>query len=287
LGSGAATVAVPALIRRRFSETESVGALALVASLEAIVPAGGPVLGVVFVTVFDWRTSFVVIAVAAFLLLFFVNRIVGKEEARKVPQELSSALSILRNMQFLRHCLAYSCMFGALLMVVASGPYLVTHWYGRPIEGFAILQICGVAGFMFGARYGARQVARHGVEWMVRMGTWCLAACGVIMLASALADLRSMTALIIAWVLFCYGLGLRGPSSMSRALSLATEGHGKAAGVLMFTAFAGTSLATMAVAPFLELGLLPVAGLLLVLVVASALLVPELMARPREATIPR
>lgn len=287
LGSGAATVAVPAMIRRRFAETEAVGALALVASLEAIVPAAGPVLGVAFVSLLDWRASFFVIGAVAFGLVFFVNRIVGKDTRQDQADQGTPSLAVLKNMQFLRNCLAYACMFGALLMVVASGPYLVTHWYGRPIEGFAVLQIFGVGGFMFGARFGAKQVAQHGVEWMVRMGTFCLAACGLIMLACALADFRSMTALVVAWMLFCYGLGLRGPSSMSRALSLVGEGHGKAAGVLMFAAFAGTSLATMAVAPFLEYGLMPVAVLLLALVAASALLVPELMARPREAAIPR
>lgn len=287
LGSGAATVAVPAIIRRRFNETEAVGAIALVASLEAIVPAGGPVLGVAFLTLWDWRASFIAIAVVAFALLFFVSRIIGNGAHTHVRHEGQSAFAIVKNVQFLRHCLAYSCMFGALLMVVASGPVLVTQWYGRPIEGFAVMQICGVAGFMFGARYGAKQVATHGVEWMVRMGTLALAACGVIMLACALADFRSLTALIVAWVFFCFGLGLRGPSSMSRALSLAAEGHGKAAGVLMFLAFAGTSLATMAVAPFLHYGLLSVAILLLILVAASALLVPELIARPRAALTPR
>lgn len=46
LGSGAATVAVPALIRRRFGETEAVGVLAMVATLDSVVPAAGPVLGV-------------------------------------------------------------------------------------------------------------------------------------------------------------------------------------------------------------------------------------------------
>jgi predicted MFS family arabinose efflux permease len=278
LGSGAATVVVPAMIRRRFGESDAVGAIALVASLEAIVPAGGPVLGVAFVTLLDWRASFVVIALVAFCLLFFVSRIVGMDVPKTASGGQTQALAVFRNAQFLRHCLAYSCMFGALLMVVASGPYLVTQWYGQPIEGFAVLQIFGVGGFMLGARFGAKQVARYGVEWMVRMGTWCLAACGIIMLACALADYRSLTALVFAWVLFCYGLGLRGPSSMSRALSLVSDGHGTAAGVFMFTAFAGTSLATMAVAPFLEYGLLPVAVLLMALVIASALLVPELMA---------
>lgn len=129
---------------------------------------------------------------------------------------------------------------------------------------------------MLGARAGLRSVARLGIEKLARRGTLGQAA-AAIMLAGAIMDARSMAALIEAWALFCWGLGMRGPSSLSRALSLVHDAHGKAAGLLMFTAFAGTSLATLAEAPFLERGLMPVVLLLAVLVAASALLVPELL----------
>lgn len=277
LGSGAATVAVPALIRRRFSETESVGALAMVATLESIVPAAGPVLGVAVLAISDWRTSFVLIALAAFILLFFTRRIVG----HSVPKQASDqrpGWRAVANGPFLRHCAAYACMFGALLMFVSSAPVVVTGWYGQAITSFAVLQVCGVLAFMMGARQGMRSVARLGIEALVLRGTAGQAAAGLIMLACAASGFKSIIALCVAWGLFCWGLGMRGPSSMSRALSLVSDGHGKAAGLLMFAAFAATSLATMAVAPWLEHGLMPVALLLTVLVAASAALVPELFA---------
>lgn len=285
LGSGAATVAVPALIRRRFGETEAVGALALVATLESIVPAAAPVLGVALLGLLGWRTGFVLIALAAFILLFFAGRIVG--HSVNTSTHAGSVRDIVTNGRFLRHCAAYACMFGALLMFVSSAPILVTGWYAQPITAFAVLQVCGVLAFMMGARHGTRSVARLGIEALVRRGTLAQAGAGIIMLACAAADLRSMAALCVAWALFCWGLGVRGPSSMSRALSLVSDGHGKAAGLLMFAAFAATSLATMAVAPWLEHGLLPVALLLTGLVAASAALVPELFAgfpRPRHET---
>jgi predicted MFS family arabinose efflux permease len=276
LGSGAATVAVPALIRRRFGETEAVGALAMVATLESIVPAAGPVLGVALLGLLNWRASFVLIALAAFILLFSAGRIVGHAIKPAPSSRAGPVWRIAANDRFLRHCAAYACMFGALLMFVSSAPILVTDWYALPISAFAVLQVCGVLAFMVGARQGTRSVARLGIDALVRRGTLGQAGAGVIMLACAVADLRSIVAVCVAWVLFCWGLGMRGPSSMSRALSLVPDGHGKAAGLLMFVAFAVTSLATMAVAPWLEYGLLPVALLLTGLVAASAALVPEL-----------
>jgi MFS family permease len=282
LGSGAATVAVPALIRRRFGETEAVGALALVATLESIVPAAGPVVGVALLGLLGWRASFVLIALAAFILLFFAGRIVGHAVKPDTPAQGGRAWSLVANGRFLRHCAAYACMFGALLMFVSSAPILITGWYAQPIAAFAVLQVCGVLAFMLGARQGARSVARLGIEALVRRGTLGQAGAGIIMLACAAADLRSMVAACVAWALFCWGLGLRGPSSMSRALSQVRDGHGKAVGVLMFAAFTATSLATMSVAPWLEYGLLPVALLLTGLVAASAALVPELFLSQRE-----
>lgn len=278
LGSGAATVAVPALIRRRFGETEAVGVLAMVATLESVVPAAGPVLGVALLGLLGWRTSFVLIALAAFLLLFFAGRIVGHAVKPDASAHAGPVWGIVANGRFLRHCAAYACMFGALLMFVSSAPILVTSWYAQPITAFAVLQVCGVLAFMVGAHHGTRAVARLGIEALVRSGTLGQAGAGVIMLACAAADFRSMVAVCVAWVLFCWGLGMRGPASMSRALSLVRDGHGKAAGLLMFAAFATTSLATMAVAPWLEYGLLPVALLLTGMVAASAALVPELFA---------
>lgn len=276
LGSGAATVVVPALLRRRFGETEAVGALAMVATLESIVPAAGPVLGVALLGLLGWRANFVLIALAAYIVMFFAGRIIGHAGKPDTYSGPGPGWGILTNICFLRHCAAYACMFAALLMFVSSAPVLVTSWYAQPVIAFAVLQVCGVLAFVVGARQGTRSAADLGIEAVVRRGTLGQSGAGIIMIACAAAELRSMAALGVAWALFCWGLGLRGPALMARALSLVRDGHGKAAGMMMFVAFATTSLVTMLVAPWLEYGLLPVALLLVGLVAVSAALVPDL-----------
>jgi DHA1 family bicyclomycin/chloramphenicol resistance-like MFS transporter len=275
LGAGAATVAVPALIRRRFSETEAVGAMAVVAMAESVIPALGPVAGAALVMLADWRYAFWIIAALALALAPMVSRIVSTHVVHAVPPAAGAEApqALLHNRPFLRYAFSYALMFGALLMFVASAPYLVTYWLGHEVSSFAALQICGVACFMLGATRGAKAVQRHGVEKLVRIGVMLQLASGIGMTALALLDLRSLIAMIVCWALFCCGLGVRGPATMSRALSLAQQHAGKAAGLLMFLAFAATSAATMAAAPLLERGLLPVALLLTGLVLASAALV--------------
>ena len=291
LGAGAATVAVPALIRRRFSEKDSVGAMSLVATVESTIPALGPVIGAAIVLQWGWRVSFYLIALAAVVLLPVVSRIVraGGQGPVHVPVPVAAGAARFAP-GFLRHALSYAAMFAALLMFVASAPHLVSGWLGSAISGFALLQLFGVGGFMAGAALGARGARKAGVESMVRAGSALQLLAGLLMLACAAVDLRSLPLLIAAWVLFCGGLGLRGPSLMSRTLSLANGSAGVAAGLAMTLAFGATAAATMAVAPFLGLGLYPVAIALCLLVVASMALTPEMLGNPaatRPVTQPR
>jgi MFS family permease len=283
LGAGAATVAVPALIRRRFDEADAVKALAMVAMAESTIPALGPVAGAAIVLYADWRSTFWLIAGLSLLLLPLVARIVGQTPAATAaaPRATSGRRGyapLLRNRVYLRYAMSYAVMFGALLMYVASAPVLVTHALGLGIEAFAILQICGVLAFMAGASVAVRRVKQFGQQWLVRAGTLLQCAAGGGLMGMALAGLsgtRGLALLAVLAALFCGGLGLRGPATMGGALHAAGEDAGKGAGLLMFLAFACVAGATQLVAPFLHHGFLPLGGLLFAMVLASALLLPR------------
>lgn len=274
LGAGAATVAVPALIRRRFSETDSVGAMAVVATVESTIPALGPILGAAIVLYWDWRWSFYLIAALALALLPVVSRIVKGAPPPVRDTRVAPASTVLSSWAFVRHALSYAAMFAALLMFVASAPHLVTLWLATDISKFALLQLCGVAAFMVGATAGTRLVYAYSIEKTMLTGCALQILAAALMLGYGLADTPSLAGLVGAWAAFCAGLGLRGPSLMSRTMSLALENPGKAAGLLMATSFGATALATMLVAPYLDGGLFPVAVGVAGLVLVSVALVP-------------
>jgi MFS family permease len=281
MGAGAATVAVPALIRRRFNEADAVKALAMVAMAESTIPALGPVAGAAIVLYAGWRTTFWLIAAMSLLLLPLVARIVGRAPAAAAAAGAQAVqrgyAPLLRNRLYLRYALSYAAMFGALLMYVASAPVLVTHALGLGIEAFAILQICGVLAFMAGASAAVRMVKRVGRHWLANTGTLLQCAAGAGLVAMALAGTtgtRGLAVLALLAALFCGGLGLRGPATMGGALQAAGEDAGKGAGLLMFLSFACVAGATQLVAPFLHHGLLPLGVLLFAMVGASALLLP-------------
>lgn len=279
LGAGAATVAVPALIRRRFDEADAVKALAMVAMAESTIPAIGPVAGAAIVLYADWRTTFWLIAAMSLLLLPLVARIVGQAPAPAAIRPAPGGYApLLRNRHYMRYALSYAVMFGALLMYVASAPVIVTQALGLGIEAFAILQICGVLAFMAGATAAVKLVKRLGQRWLMRSGTLLQFVAGAGLMGMGLAGLagtRGLAALAVLAALFCCGLGLRGAATMGGALQAAGEDAGKGAGLLMFLSFACVAGATQLVAPFLHYGLLPLGALLFALVSASALLLPR------------
>lgn len=277
LGAGAATVAVPVLLRKKFNDADAVRSFSIVAMTESIIPALGPVAGSLVVAYADWRMTFWIVAALTLALVPAVSSIVaaGGQQRVKTPGASASFMPVLHNTDFLRHAFSYALMFGALLMFVASAPQIVTGWLDRPVRDFAVLQIFGVAGFIIGATGGGKLAHQKRIGLLLTSGVYVqLVACVIFVLLAA-ADMRSFTGLTVAWVLYCAGLGLRGPVTMTLALTVAHELAGKASGMLMFFAFAVSAIATILVAPLLD-SLLPLAGGLSLMVGASVLILPRM-----------
>lgn len=286
LGAGAATVVVPVLIRKQFSEADAVKSIAVVAMAESVIPAAGPVAGAVVIAYADWRLTFWLVALPTLLLLPVISAIVA-DGRRPAPQTAAASWSfgpVLRNVAFMRYALSYALMFGALLAFVASAPHIATDWLGQPVSAFAFLQVCGVAAFMLGAAGGGRLAQGRGADLPIAAGVWTQAASCAALVLLAWTDLRSLAGVATAWAVFCAGLGMRGPSTMARALSAGSALAGKASGLLMFLAFAVSSVATMLVAPLLEDGLLLLALVMSAMVLASAALLPRTRTCPAHTS---
>lgn len=293
LGAGAATVAVPALLRKRSSDAAAIQSIALVGMAESIIPALGPVAGTLVISHGNWRWTFWIVALLTFLLMPLVSRIVSRNASSlsnilatdgtnagngtnvgNVSAANASYMPLFKNRSFMHLAIGYALMFSALLMFVASAPQIITSWLHHSIGGFAVMQICGVTAFILGASASGRLAHRLAARHLARAGAWLQIAGGILFILLATAAVRSLPLMIACWVVFCIGLGIRAPVLMVQALSVAHELAGKASGLLMFLAFSLSSLATILIAPLLDYGLLPVALALTVLSIASAWIIP-------------
>jgi MFS family permease len=274
IGGGAATVVVPVLLRRRCSDTDAVRALSWVSMAESAIPAAAPVVGTLILLRADWRFCFWLIAVLAVLLIPFVLKI-GDDEALPHRDEPANYLLLLRHPDFLRNATFYGLSFGALVTFVASAPHLIHQWLQQGPAVFVVMQICGVSGFMLGAARGGPAVQRYGADRIMRIGGWmqllatlALALLGALAFRHA-AAMTTMIAMIIAWAVFCAGLGLRGPAAMTRTLSVPPALTTLASGFLMFMALVLSGIGTQIAGFLLPYGMLPVALLMMAMIVVS------------------
>lgn len=273
LGVGAATVVVPSLIRQRFSDRDTVRAMSWLGIAESLVPAVGPIAGTALLSLTDWRASFWIVAGLALVLTPFALRSVP-EQRRPVGGETSLGyMVLLREPAYVGYALGHALCFAALLTFVASAPQVVQVWLRAEPQTFAILQALGVSAFVVSASQSGRLTASYGIDRLIAAGVVLQVVATAAMLALALLEARSATALMATWVLFCGALGLRGPATMARALDVSPEYVGRASGLLMFLALGLAAAATQAVAPFLVDGLLPVAVISVGYTLASALII--------------
>lgn len=274
IAAGAATVVAPSVIRATLSDVDSVRAMAAIASIEAIVPAAGPVLGTMLLTWTDWRGTFWLVAAAALVVWPFVVRVTPRQLPALDVSVPARYRDILGNRQFTRLALSHALALGALLTFVASAPQLMQHTLGLPASAFAALQVIGVAGFMAVATQSGRISQRIGLLRAVWAGA--VAQCIVCAALFAIAALGrpSFATIAALWCAFCAAMAVRGPPAFSLALQLPPAQMGRAAAMLVLLLLLAGAAGTQGVAPFMASpSAVPLAAAMLAMTLASLALV--------------
>jgi DHA1 family bicyclomycin/chloramphenicol resistance-like MFS transporter len=283
VAAGAATVVAPSVVRATLSDADAVRGIAAISTVEAVVPAAGPLLGAALLTQMGWRGVFWALAVVTMLVLPSAVRVTPLRLPGVSHSVDSRYVAILRNRRYLRLGLSHALSVGGLFAFVASAPQLMVHALGRGPGAFAILQGIGVAGFMLLATQSGRVSARIGPARAVQWGAVVqVVLCAALVFVSLV--LRPTLALVSAfWCAFCGALAIRGPAASSQALALPPAQMGRASAMLVLAMLMAGALGTQVVAPFMSgRSVAPLAGGLLVFCAVSlALVVPY----PRDKSV--
>jgi DHA1 family bicyclomycin/chloramphenicol resistance-like MFS transporter len=281
VAAGAATVVAASVIRATLSDTDAVRGMAAIASIEAIVPAAGPVLGTVLLVWADWRATFWIVALATAAVLPWVVRVAPPRLPGLSLDVPARYRDIVGNGSFARLALSHALALGALFTFVGSAPQLLQHTLHMPAGAFAALQVVGVLGFMFTAMVSGRISQRIGPPRAVHGGALLqIALCAALLVGSTLAT-PSFMALAVFWCLFCGALAVRGPAAFSEALRLPPAQMGRASAMMVLLLLVAGAFGIQGVAPFIAgASVVPLAGAMLAMVLASLALVIPYPQRP-------
>jgi len=278
LSSSAAAVFAPGMIRAMFNEARAVRAIGLMGSIESIVPALAPVVGVWLLAAFGWNSSFYVIAGLSLAVAALIQ---AQRASLPVPPPTRGAGSycrLLKNATYLRYALTQAFTLGGLLIFVFGAPAMMTKALGASLNAFIVMQVTGIIFFVIAANSASRLADMFGAERMILAGS-VLSALGLLGLAVFGASGGTGTLVITAlFVPVNLGLGLRGPLGFFRAILASNGDDARGAALMILAILATTAIGTAIAAPFVTAGIAPLA---LVAAGFSCLSVLLLLALPK------
>ena len=262
--AAAPAVFAPGLIRLLFDDRSALRALGLMGSIESVVPALAPLAGAWLLHYWDWRASFFITAGLTFFLsiIWLLTPFLPKGSAEQQDAVSESGyLPLLRSRLFLRYALSQAFTLGGLLIFVFGAPTVITIGMNGSLGDFVIMQIIGMTLFIIASNTVHFLVDRFGTERTIWFGSGLSAAGSVAILIYALVTPNRDPAML--WILFAVvnlGLGVRGPPGFYQAIIASGDNDARGAALVMLLIFATTSIGTALLAPFITLGLLPLAA---------------------------
>lgn len=257
--AAAPAVFAPGMIRALFSDRQALRALGLMGSIESVVPALAPIAGAWLLTQFSWKSSFILTSGLATILAvaWLPASLPQKSEQEKIKGDY---LSLLTNRVFLRYALSQACSLGGLLIFVFGAPTVMTVAMGGTLSDFITMQVIGISLFIVTTNLVHRIVDKLGKENTILLGTSLTAAgtLAILIYASIWTPQPEMI-----WFLFSFvnvGIGLRGPPGFYLAILSSGVNDARGAALVMLAVFATVAGGTAILAPFISLGMVPLAG---------------------------
>ena len=262
----AAAVFAPGMIRKSYGDEGSVRALGLMGSIESVVPALAPVLGAWLLVYFDWRSSFVVIALLASVLAitwWSFPALLPKSDpgqATSAPGKRLGYINLLTNLVFQKYALSMAFTLGGLLVFVFGAPTVITRSMDGTLSDFVTMQVIGIVFYIFAANAAGGLAERFGSERMIVIGSILGATGFSVIFAYALAGGGDPKLLWGVFVVSNFGLGLRGPPGFYQAVVASGDNDARGAALVLLYVLLTAAVGTAAVAPFIDYGLVPLSA---------------------------
>ncbi len=260
IASAAPAVFAPGIIKALFDEAGAIRAMGLFSSIESIVPAAAPIVGLWLLSLGGWQLSFTLTAVLAALLALVLRVFGGLLPPSAGGSGTGSYWRLMRSPVFLRYCVSQALVVGGLLIFVFGAPVVIVNAMGGTISDFIIMQVAGISCFVAASNTTGLLVTRFGAETMIWLGTALAALGGVALLAFATWGNGDPIWLAVLFIPVNAGLGFRGPPGFFRAI---LAGHGdddRAASLTILAILLVAAGGTALLAPWISHGLIVLAG---------------------------
>ena len=253
VGASAGVVISRAIIRDLFDRNRAASMLGLVATVMAVVPTLGPLIGGLLETGFGWEAIFLFTAITSTLVVTWAAITLPETRGLNVQHGAREGFfrdlaRLSRSARFAGFVLAGAFGSATFFAFLGGGAHVVVTLMGRsPAEYGAWFALSSI-GYITGNFISSRLSMRYGIHRMI----WA----GIIIEVLGVALSTALTAFALNWgplivfvpqMIVNVGNGLLLPGAIAGAVSVRPQSAGTAAGITGFTQMAlGAAIAQYA-----------------------------------------
>lgn len=278
LAGAAISVVSMAIVRDLFSGMAAALLLSRLMLVMGIAPILAPSLGGLVLAATTWRGVFVVLAVAAFLLvwvaLFGLRETLPVERRRTAQprQVLQTYGRLLRDREFMALVLIGGLVFAALFAYISGSSFVLQNVYGMSTATFAIVFGANAFGLVLATQANPWLVRRLGPRRVLQGAVVIGASAALVMLVAAALEFGGLPMLVGPLWFIIAACGFSFPNTPALALTRHGEAAGTAAALLGSAQFVLGGITAPLVGAFGDGSALPMAAVMAATMVIAATL---------------
>jgi DHA1 family bicyclomycin/chloramphenicol resistance-like MFS transporter len=286
LGACAGGVVARAIVRDRFSHSETARVLSLMTMVSGLAPVVAPLAGGLMLQLAGWRSLFWVLALFGLmnLTLAYLRLPETRSEHTALQARSESPFrayaSLLSNRRLVGYALAGALNGAMLFTYISASPALLISHYQIPQAHFGWVFSINALGFIAAGQLNRRLLRRMTPDRVLSVSTWIAVGIAVVLATMVFTGTEQRWAVLV--LLFCllstYGL-LQG-NTLAGALSVDPSRAGSTSALQGTSSFATGALASFVTGLFADGTARPLAVTLLVASIGAALAIRYLSRPP-------
>ncbi len=239
ISAASGPVIARAMVRDRYHGNRAAQVMASLGAAMAVIPLIAPTFGAWALVWFDWRATFVSLAIFALWVLAGLR--LFEESAPRIRQGEIRILIVFkrlttyfRHRRFVGYQICGTASFGAIFAYLSTVSFFMFDVFDIATENFGYAFAVSIFGFMCGSLLSSRLVMRLGADNTMAFGCILSAvAASVLVFSATRADLHTIPLALSSTFIFA-GIGLTSANATMGAISLFPETAGSASAAYGF-----------------------------------------------------
>ena len=291
LGACAGGVVSRAIVRDRFTHTETARMLSLMMLIMGLAPILAPLLGGALLGLGGWRLNFWFMA--AFGVAVGLAGLLRLQESRSAETTAHAAtespthayLALMREPRLVGYALAGALNGATLFTYIASSPDLLIKTYGIPPAAFGWVFGLNAVGVIGSNQVNRRLLRRRTPDQVLAKASLIAVGVSLLLMAAAVTGLGERWSVLPLLLLLLSTYGFMQGNTMAGALNVDPRRAGAISALMGAVSFGAGALASAAAGVLHDGTPRPMAAVMMVALVGSALSL-HLMALPKTASAP-